>query len=205
MAMFQHLSPETEQRRSERVVPRVQGQVRELLLPNRARAAEGEMPTQTLDPNLQEFLRGRYIATLGTENADGTIHLTAVWYLFEDGYLFVATSSKSRKVRNIAARQKASLMVDVRKPGAERGVSAAGRAELISGDQSGEINRRIHNRYMSAAATADPHIGPVFASFDDVTIRLTAISWTAWDMAVLDAQALGGRLGGTPGYLLPLD
>jgi len=45
----------------------------------------------------------------------------------------------------------------------------------------------------------------VFASFDDVTIRLTAISWTAWDMAVLDAQALGGRLGGTPGYLLPLD
>jgi len=45
----------------------------------------------------------------------------------------------------------------------------------------------------------------MFASFDDVTIRLTAISWTAWDMAVLDAQALGGRLGGTPGYLLPLD
>src|SRR5438876_6756911 len=42
MAMFQHLSPETEQRRSERVVPRVQGQVRELLLPNRARAAEGK-------------------------------------------------------------------------------------------------------------------------------------------------------------------
>ena len=111
------------------------------------------MPTQTLDPNLQEFLRGRYIATLGTENADGTIHLTAVWYLFEDGYLFVATSSKSRKVRNIAARQKASLMVDVRKPGAERGVNAAGRAELISGDQSREINLRIHHRYLSAAAT----------------------------------------------------
>ncbi len=150
------------------------------------------MPTQTLDPTLQEFLRGRYIATLGTENADGTIHLTAVWYLFEDGYLFVATSSKSRKVRNITARPKASLMVDVRKSGAERGVNAAGRAELISGDQSCEINRRIHSRYM-------------FASFDDVTIRLTAISWTAWDMAVLDAQVLGGRLGGTPGYLLPLD
>ena len=163
------------------------------------------MPTQTLDPTLQEFLRGRYIATLGTENADGTIHLTAVWYLFEDGYLFVATSAKSRKVRNIAARPKASLMVDVRKPGAERGVNAAGRAEVISGDQSREINRRIHSRYMSAAAMDDPHIGPVFASFDDVTIRLTAVSWTAWDMAVLDAQALGGRLGGTPGYLLPLD
>jgi PPOX class probable F420-dependent enzyme len=166
---------------------------------------EGIMPTQTLDPTLRELLRGRYIATLGTENADGTIHLTAVWYLFEDGYLFIATSSKSRKARNIAARATASLMVDVRKPGAERGVNGVGKAELISGEQSGEINRRIHDRYMSAAAIADPHIGPVFASFDDVTIRITPVSWTVWDMAVLDAQAFGGRLGGTPGYLLPLD
>ena len=163
------------------------------------------MPTQTPDPTLQEILRGRYIATLGTENADGTIHLTAVWYLFEDGYLFVATSSKSRKARNLAARPKASLMVDVRKPAAERGVTAAGRVDLISGEQSREINRRIHCRYMSAAAMSDPHIGPVFASLDDVTVRITPVSWTEWDMAVLDAQAFGGRLGGTPGYLLPLD
>ena len=96
-------------------------------------------------------------------------------------------------------------MVDSRKPGAERGVTAAGRVEMISGDQSQEINRRIHSRYLSAAAMADPHIGPVFASFDDVTIRLTPESWITWDMAALDAQAFGGRLGGTPGYLLPTD
>ncbi|MGH9546848.1 MAG: pyridoxamine 5'-phosphate oxidase family protein [Terriglobales bacterium] len=163
------------------------------------------MPTQTLDPTLQEFLRGRYIATLGTENPGGTIHLTAVWYLFEDGHLFIATSSKSRKARNLVARPKASLMVDARKPGAERGVTAAGRVEMVSGDPSREINRRIHSRYMSPAAMSDPQVGPVFASFDDVTLRLTPISWTTWDMAVLDAQALGGRLGGTPGYLLALD
>ena len=163
------------------------------------------MPTQTLDATLQEFLRGRYIATLGTENEDGTIHLTAVWYLFESGCLFVATSSKSRKARNLAARPKASLMVDLRKPGTERGVTAAGRVEVISGGQSREINLRIHSRYLSAGALSDPHVGPAFASFDDVTIRLTPVSWTTWDMAVLDAQALGGRLGATPGYLLPLD
>jgi hypothetical protein len=45
------------------------------------------MATQNLDPNFHDLLRGRYVATLGTENADGTIHLTAVWYLFEDGCL----------------------------------------------------------------------------------------------------------------------
>jgi PPOX class probable F420-dependent enzyme len=163
------------------------------------------MPSQSLNPTLQEILQGRYIATLGTENADGTIQLTAVWFLFEDGHLFIATSSKSRKARNLAARPKATLMVDVRKPATERGVTAAGRADLISGEQSQEINRRIHRRYMSPAALADPQVGAVFASFDDVTLRITPVSWTSWDMSVLDAQAFGGRLGKTPGYLLRLD
>ncbi|MGH7838240.1 MAG: pyridoxamine 5'-phosphate oxidase family protein [Candidatus Binataceae bacterium] len=163
------------------------------------------MPKQTLDTNFQGLLAGRYIGTLGTENEDGTIHLTAVWFLFETGSLFVATSSRSRKARNAAVRPRGSLMVDVRKPGKERGASAAGKVEVISGEASRELNRRIHSRYLSAAAMADPQIEPVFASFDDVTIRLTPASWTTWDMAVLDAQALGGRLGATPGYLLPLD
>jgi PPOX class probable F420-dependent enzyme len=163
------------------------------------------MPAQTLDPTFQQMLQRRFIATLGTTNADGSIHLTAVWYLFEDGRLYVATSSKSRKARNVAAQPKASLMVDVRKPGSERGVTAAGRAELITGNPSREINRRIHARYLSAAAMADSQIEPVFASFDDVTLRLTPESWFTWDLATLDAQAFGGRLGGTPGYLLPLD
>src|SRR6476661_8940729 len=77
--------------------------------PSRVRWCGGIMPTRTLDPALQELLRGRYIATVGTENSDGSIHLTAVWYLFESGSLYVATSSKSRKARNVAARPKASL------------------------------------------------------------------------------------------------
>jgi PPOX class probable F420-dependent enzyme len=163
------------------------------------------MPTQTLDPKLQDFLRGRYIATLATENPDGAIHLTAVWYLFEDASLFVASSSRSRKARNLLARPKASLMVDLRRPGSERGVSAAGMTELISGAASREINQRIHRRYLSAAAMADPRVGAVFESFDDVTIRLDPASWISWDMAMLDAQALGGRIAANPGYVLPLD
>lgn len=162
------------------------------------------MPNQ-IEPGFRELLQRRLIATLGTQNADGSIHLTAVWFLFENDSLFVATSSKTKKARNILARPKASLMIDMRKPGSERGVSATGNAELLSGEQSKELNRRIHSRYLSVAAMADPRIEPVFASFDDVTIRFKPESWFTWDMAALDAQAFGGRLGGTPGYLLPLD
>jgi nitroimidazol reductase NimA-like FMN-containing flavoprotein (pyridoxamine 5'-phosphate oxidase superfamily) len=158
-----------------------------------------------LDPAFHELLQRRLIATLGTENPDGTMHLTAVWFLFEDGSFYIATSSKTKKARNILAKPKASLMVDMRRPGRERGLTAACKAELLTGDLSKQLNRRIHSRYLSAAAMADPGIEPVFASFDDVTIRLTPESSFTWDMATLDAQAFGGRLGGTPGYLLPLD
>jgi general stress protein 26 len=158
-----------------------------------------------LDPSLHELLQRRLIATLGTENADGTIHLTAVWFLFEENSLYIATSSQTKKARNILAKPKASLMVDLRKPATERGLTVACKAELLSGDRSKQPNRRIHSRYLSVAAMADPQIEPVFASFDDVTIQLTPESSFMWDMATLDAQAFGGRLGGTPGYLLPLD
>ena len=163
------------------------------------------MSTQTLDPALQDFLQHRYIATIATQNADNSIHLTAVWYLFEEGSLYIATSSRTRKSKNVMARPRASLMIDSRSPGKERGVTAIGTAELISGTQSQELNLRIHHRYLSPAAISDPQIGPVFAAFDDVTIRLRPASWISWDMATLDAQAFGGRLGRTPGYMLPLD
>jgi nitroimidazol reductase NimA-like FMN-containing flavoprotein (pyridoxamine 5'-phosphate oxidase superfamily) len=53
------------------------------------------MPAQTLDPSFQQMLQRRFIATLGTTNADGSIHLTPVWYLFEDGCLYVATRDSS--------------------------------------------------------------------------------------------------------------
>jgi hypothetical protein len=47
----------------------------------------------------------------------------SVLSLFINGQL-LATSSKSRKARSVVARPKGSLMVDARKPAAERGVTA---------------------------------------------------------------------------------
>jgi general stress protein 26 len=153
----------------------------------------------------KSIIDGRNIATLATENEDGSIHLTAVWYLFEDGVFYVATSSRTRKARNIALRSNASLMIDVRKAGSEQGVSAIGKADLILDEESRKWNESIHRRYLSPEAIADPAVGKVFEAFDDVTIRLSPTSWSAWDMKQLDEQAFGGKLGRTPGYLLPLD
>ena len=162
------------------------------------------MATQPIDANLQQLLRGRHIATLGTENTDGSIHLTAVWYLYEDGVLFVATSTQTRKFRNVTARPQASLMVDTRHPRnrARHHRSRKSRADLRR--TVAEINHRLHARYLSPAALADPAVGPVFASFDDVTIRIAVDSWFTWDMATIDAQYFNKKLA-TPGYMLPTE
>ena len=159
----------------------------------------------TMPSGAEEILSGRLIASLGTENEDGSIHLTAVWYLYDRGCLYVATSSQTRKARNVTARPKGSLMVDIRRPASEeRGLVALCAVQVIAGEGSKEINARIHGRYMSKAALADPRAGGAMAAMDDITLKLTPTSWYAWDMRVLDAAVFGGAMK-TPGYLLPLD
>jgi PPOX class probable F420-dependent enzyme len=156
------------------------------------------------DPLVQELLNGRYIASLATHNADGSIHQVAVWYLFHEEHLYVATAPHTTKARNVAERGKASLMVDSRDVLASRGVTAMGRAELQRGDEALKWNRLVHQKYMSAQAIADPRVGPVFAA-EDGCIRITPEKFIAWDVRDFDNAAMGGALCGTPGYLRPVD
>ena len=158
-----------------------------------------------LDEAAIRILNGRHIATLATMRDDGLIHLTAVWYLYEDGELFVTTSSRSRQFRNIEARPTASLMIDTRTPGFEYGLTASGAADPIRGDAAQELSRRIHERYLTERALGDPEIGGSFAAYDDVVIRLSPGSWISWDMGQLNRQFFGGKLGTESGYLFPLD
>jgi len=158
----------------------------------------------TMPAGAEKILKGRFIASLGTENEDGSVHLTAVWYLFENGCLYVATSSRSRKGRNVMKQPKATLMVDSRVPAKEKGVVAVCAVEVMKGDRSKEMNERIHRRYMSEAGVADPRAGGMLASMDDITLKLTPTSWYGWDMSMLDAAMFGGAMS-TPGYVLPLD
>lgn len=156
------------------------------------------------DALVQELLCGRYIASLATLNDDGTIHLTSVWYLLDDRHLFVATSSRTRKLRNLQARPTASLMVDSRDPLASRGVTCSGPVDLLTGSAAQQMNLRIHRRYLSEAALHDPRVAPVFAGFDDVTLKLAPATLFTWDMRELDRAVMGGAMA-TTGYLLPLD
>lgn len=151
-----------------------------------------------LDDSARELLSGRRHATLATQNEDGSIHTTPVWYVFEDDCFYVGTGSGSRKARNAVVRPTATMLVDVRKAGSERWLSASGRLEILRGDESREINSRILRRYLTDEAIADPRIGPGFAAADDITLRLTPESWRSWSSSDVDKQFFGGLLGSAP-------
>jgi PPOX class probable F420-dependent enzyme len=152
------------------------------------------------------LLDGRHYATLATQDADGSPHLTPVWYLFRDEQLFVGAPSFSRKAKNAAARPTASLVVDIRKPGGERWVSATGPVTIPRGDDSRAIVAAIQQRYLTAAALADPRVGPGFAGADDVTLCTRPTTWRSWAAADLDAKVFGGILGASPDkWFRPVD
>lgn len=167
---------------------------------------QGKVSMASLSDGLvQQLLNGRYIASLATHQPDGSIHVVAVWYWFDGADIYVATSTRTRKARNLQSNPRVSLMIDSRDPAASFGVNIGGTASLVTGEASKKLNLDIHRKYLSAGALADAKVGPVFAAWDDVTIRIAPSSVVGWDMRVADDQVFGGSFSRNPGYLLPLE
>jgi len=157
------------------------------------------------DPIAQQLLNGRYVASIATKNPDGSVHMVAVWYVYDGGHIYVATASRSRKARNLESEGIVSLMIDSRDPAASCGVTISGSVKILTGEASQKWNERIHRKYLSEAAIADPRVGPVFAAWDDVTIEITPKNVIAWDMREADKQVFGSAFAHNPEYLLPLE
>jgi general stress protein 26 len=156
------------------------------------------------DTLVKQLLEGRYIAALATQNPDSSIHVVAVWYWFDGAHAFVATSARSRKVRNLQSKQTVSLMIDARDPAAIRGVNLVGVARVLTGDAAKKPITEIHRKYLSEAALADPRVGPVFAAMDDAAIEIKPVSVITWDGRDTDRQFFGGAMQSNPTYRLPL-
>src|SRR2546423_14686085 len=153
------------------------------------------------DALVRQLLDGRYVASIATHNTDGSIHVVAVWYWFDGARIYVATSARSRKARNLKSNPTVSLMIDARDPAASCGINVAGAAQILTGESAQERNAQIHRKYLSEAARRDSRVGPVFASWDDVAIQITPLSVIAWDMRQADRQVFGSAFESNPTYL----
>jgi nitroimidazol reductase NimA-like FMN-containing flavoprotein (pyridoxamine 5'-phosphate oxidase superfamily) len=140
-------------------------------------------PTQE---EIDDVLGQRLSAAVGTLNEDGSIHLTYVIFLFEDGRFVFETASVTRKARNAATRSTASFLVQgTASSGRSLMVAAEGSARVIELPAAHAVNRRIRAKYMDPGAI--DAIGESWGRFDDVAVEISPVRWRSWTGSELAA------------------
>jgi hypothetical protein len=101
------------------------------------------------------LLAERRIASVATVDADGFPHLTATRFLYENKCVSLAIPSWSVKARNLRNNPRLAIMIDARVDYGERGLTAIGNANLLTGDAAASIVERLHQKHLTADALAD--------------------------------------------------
>jgi PPOX class probable F420-dependent enzyme len=151
-------------------------------------------------PLARELLAARLIANLATFNEDGSVHLVAMWFLWDGEAVLSPTSRATRKAKNVARDGRATVMIDDSRGAFDlRGLTLTGRAELVTGEAALELNHRVHLKYVTEKGLG---LAPVreYLSTDDVTIRFTPERASSWDLRATDQ----GRALAESGEFLPL-
>ena len=99
---------------------------------------------------LQFYLKTAKIARICSLNHDGTIHVTPVWYNYENGEIVIVTPESSRKAKNVKRNSNVTILIDTSddKAQAPKGVIIYGKAKLGSWSPSTPELLALLDRYM---------------------------------------------------------
>src|SRR6476619_1159904 len=133
------------------------------------------------DPLTRELLAARLVGVLATVRPDGVVDAVPMWYALHGDAVVLATGSRSRKVRNLEADPRATLVLHDSRPGYEVcGASIAGTVEIVRPPQARALVDLVHERYLSSEASRDLTVEAFLAS-DDIALRLTQTASVTWD------------------------
>ncbi len=105
---------------------------------------------------VKAFLDQPLVARLATVRANHTPHLMPMWFLYEDGILYMSTRTQAAKVRHIQANPQIAAAVDVMEaPLKNKVVVLEGKAEVQTTEVK-EITTRIYQKYMGKEGAATP-------------------------------------------------
>jgi PPOX class probable F420-dependent enzyme len=100
-----------------------------------------------LDQRQQRFVAKPRIATLATVRADGSPHITPVWFRYEDGDFVVSVDRGSVKHRNVERDPRVELCIDDRERPPFHTVIVRGRA-TVEGAPSAEWRLSLAVHYL---------------------------------------------------------
>lgn len=138
--------------------------------------------------SIEEHLGRPINTTVGTLNADGSIHLAFVLFLWENGKFYFETASMTKKARNVAARPTASFAFE----GKGFMAMAEGIGRVIEGAEAHALNSKLRRKYLTTPAVDT--VGAAWGTIDDVAIEITPTRWRSWSnhaLGKLGAEAAG--------------
>ncbi len=137
---------------------------------------------------IDDLLSKTLIANLATIDKDGGIHIIPMWFLRIGNDICIPTSRKTHKYRNLLARPRDSVMIDVSRAGLNlRVVLIRGKVELVHGEDARQINRSIHTKYVKPEALNNPSVASYLSEGDDVTVKVHMDHLVSWNLANSDA------------------
>ena len=150
---------------------------------------------------IKKLLSMTLIANLATIDNDGGIHIVPMWFLRVGNDICIPTSRNTHKYRNLRARPRASVMIDVSRAGLNlKGVLIRGRVELVDGEEAGQINRSIHLKYVTPEGLSNASVASYLSKGDDFTVKVHMDHTISWNLA--DSKA--GKALSAGGWFRPL-
>ncbi len=108
-----------------------------------------------MDAQVSEFLQADRHAILATNGRNGAPQLTPVWYIFEEGVLYVSAQTTTVKVRNLRRDPTVTICIDGGR-GDARYIVFYGKAELIEpGERQRALRWRIIRHYYADESEAE--------------------------------------------------
>ena len=145
---------------------------------------------------IDKILSMTLIANLATLDDDGGIHVVPMWFLRIRNDICIPTSRNTHKYRNLLARPRASVMIDISRAGLNlKGVLIRGRVELVDGEEARRINHSIHLKYVTPEALRNVNVAAYLLKGDDITVKIHMdhlISWNLNDSKAGKALRVGG-------------
>jgi len=100
------------------------------------------------------FLARPLVAHLATVRPNGAPQIFPMWFLWEDGVLYMSTRTQAAKLQHIRRNPRVAVVVDVMEaPLKNKVVTIAGTAEVLTTGVK-EVTTRIYQKYMGAEAAA---------------------------------------------------
>ena len=129
-----------------------------------ARAAESKQAPPAASPappamtkeDMQAFLARPLVARLATVRANDTPQVVPMWFLYEDGVMYMSTRTNAAKVKHLRANPRVAVVVDVMEaPLKNKVVTLDGMAEVQTTGVK-EVTTKIYQKYMGKEGAATP-------------------------------------------------